>query len=44
MTDRAKLPRPSLEHAIRFAIIVLVIAVLASALGNIVFHFTELRW
>jgi type III secretory pathway component EscS len=44
MTERTKLPRHSLEQAIRLAIIVLVIAVLSSAVGNIVFHFTELHW
>jgi hypothetical protein len=44
MTVRTKFSRIAVERAVKVALIIIVVVVFASALGNIVFHFTELRW
>jgi hypothetical protein len=44
MTAQTKFPRPRVERTIKVALMIIVVVVLASALGNVVFHFTELHW
>lgn len=47
MSEQSKPSNPVLVAwwpTIRIALVVLVVVVLASAAGNVVYHFAELRW
>ncbi len=44
MTAQTKFPRLTVERAIKVSLMIIVVVVLASAFGNVVFHFTELHW
>jgi len=47
MSERSKRSNPFFVAwwpTIRIALVVLVVVVLASAAGNVVYHFAELRW
>jgi hypothetical protein len=44
MTAQTRFPRFTVERAIKVALVIIVVVVIASAFGNIVFHFTELHW
>jgi hypothetical protein len=44
MTTPTKFSGLTVERAIKVALTIIVVVVIASAFGNIVFHFTELHW
>ena len=44
MTAQTKFSRLTVERAIKVSLMIIVVVVLASAFGNVVFHFTELHW